>query len=166
MEIYKYLSKLLKTKKMSKREFAQRLISATGGSESLSEKTVYAYLNGQIRIRIDYIPLMCNILGVTEQEVFGFDHAKRSRLLSLLLEEMSEGEEIIIRNKMNGKNDQNNKFFGDQASIQVNTDDFFSVSEVMQIVEHLKYAPKPLLVQIKNRLLEHKSTFDRNADFA
>jgi len=76
MEVYKKINYLLKEKSISKKEFADRLISlspklkTTGITPSL--QTIYRYLNGQREIKIELIPYIAEVLHISEQELFEF----------------------------------------------------------------------------------------------
>lgn len=68
---------LLLEKGITKKEFADRLrklepkLFATG--ESPSEQTIYRYLNGSRELKVELIPYIAEVLGVSEQELFTFD---------------------------------------------------------------------------------------------
>ncbi len=74
MKVYEVINSLLLRKKISKKDFAQRLIALdpilerTG--EPPSEKTVYKYLSGEITIPIDLVSFIASALDVSEQELF------------------------------------------------------------------------------------------------
>ncbi|MCH5322578.1 MAG: helix-turn-helix transcriptional regulator [Helicobacter sp.] len=74
MKVAQRINELLKAKKISKREFAKRLIDldmrTTKTGETPTESSVYAYLNGNIEIKADMIPFIAEALNVCEQELF------------------------------------------------------------------------------------------------
>ncbi len=74
MNVAEKINYLLVEKNMSKREFAQRLISLEPRLERTgkapSESTIYGYLNGGREIKIELIPYIAEILDVLEQELF------------------------------------------------------------------------------------------------
>lgn len=99
MNIVDKINYLLEEKKMSKREFSQKLLSLnpildrTG--KPPSESTVYGYLNGGREIKIELIPYIVETLNISEQELFTSDieyannynykHSKEAReILDLL----------------------------------------------------------------------------------
>lgn len=63
MKVAQRINEILKTKKISKRELAKRLIDldmrTTKTGETPTESSVYAYLNGNIEIKADMIPYYC-----------------------------------------------------------------------------------------------------------
>lgn len=74
MNVSDKINYLLVEKGISKREFAQKLLSLnpildrTG--KAPSESTVYGYLNGGREIKIELIPYIAEALNVSEQELF------------------------------------------------------------------------------------------------
>lgn len=99
MDIVEKINFLLQEKNISKKEFAKNLTAlspklyATG--ETPSEQTIYRYLNRSREIKIELIPYIAEVLGVSEQELFSseieygsdynYRHSKEVReVLSLL----------------------------------------------------------------------------------
>lgn len=74
MNVADKINYLLEEKVMSKREFAQKLLSLnpviqrTG--KAPSESTIYGYLNGGREIKIELIPYIAEALNIPEQELF------------------------------------------------------------------------------------------------
>ena len=68
---------MLEEKKMSKTEFAEKLLDLepklSRSSKPPSLSTVYGYLNGRREIKIELIPYIAEVLDVQEQELFEFD---------------------------------------------------------------------------------------------
>jgi transcriptional regulator with XRE-family HTH domain len=62
---------------ITRREFAKRLITleprirSTG--EIPSEQSIYRYLNGNRELKVELIPYIAHVLGVSESELFNFD---------------------------------------------------------------------------------------------
>ena len=77
MNVSDKINYLLQENNMSKREFAQKLLSLqpildrTG--KPPSESTIYGYLNGGREIKIELIPYIADTLGINEQELFSND---------------------------------------------------------------------------------------------
>jgi len=77
MEVYEKINYLLEEKSISKKDFVDKLIAlepklkVTG--EVPSVQTIYRYLNGQREIKIELIPYIAEVLGVSEQELFSSD---------------------------------------------------------------------------------------------
>lgn len=74
MKVADKINYLLDEKGISKREFAQKLLSLnpildrTG--KPPSESTIYGYLNGGREIKIELVPYIAEALGISEQELF------------------------------------------------------------------------------------------------
>ena len=77
MKVIEKINYLLLEKKMTKREFANQLLLLTpklyGTGKAPSESTIYGYLNGGRELKIELVPYIAEVLGVTEQELFSFD---------------------------------------------------------------------------------------------
>ena len=77
MDIIEKINYLIKEKNMSKKEFAQALqhlepkLKSTGNTPNI--QTIYGYLNGKRELKVELIPYIAEVLGVSEQELFGFD---------------------------------------------------------------------------------------------
>ncbi len=77
MDVIDKINFLLKERRLSKRDFAQRLIALqpklkrTG--EIPTESTIYGYLSGARELKIELIPYVAEVLNVKEQELFEFD---------------------------------------------------------------------------------------------
>jgi transcriptional regulator with XRE-family HTH domain len=104
MEVYEKINRYLKAKKMTKKEFALRLLGLeaklknTGSTPS--ENTIYAYLNGRIGIKIELIPYIAEVLDVPEQ--FLFDDSSRARkiFLKTISESMTPTEKELLRSSI------------------------------------------------------------------
>jgi len=78
VEVYENINTILKEKNITKRWFAKRLrelepkLHTTG--EIPTEKTVYGYLNGTSQLKIELIPFICEVLRVSESELFNYKH--------------------------------------------------------------------------------------------
>lgn len=74
MNVADKINYLLEEKVMSKREFAQKLLSLNPVIERTgkapSESTIYGYLNGGREIKIELIPYIAETLNIPEQELF------------------------------------------------------------------------------------------------
>jgi len=77
MEVWEKVNYLIEEKKMSKKEFADRLVALTPKlkrtDEAPSSQTILGYLYGKREIKVELIPYIAEVLGVTEQELFSFD---------------------------------------------------------------------------------------------
>ena len=77
MKVADKINYLLQEKNMLKRDFARKLLELEpkldGTGKAPSESTIYGYLNGGREIKIELIPYIAEVLGVSEQELFSFD---------------------------------------------------------------------------------------------
>ncbi len=77
MEVWEKINYLIDEKNMTKQEFASRLISLEPKlkrtNEIPSTQTILGYLYGKREIKIELIPYIAEVLGVSEQELFCFD---------------------------------------------------------------------------------------------
>ncbi|NDJ26795.1 XRE family transcriptional regulator [Campylobacter sp. MIT 12-8780] len=74
MKVYERINEILKAKKITKKELAQRLINLDMRANKTGEvptfSSIYAYLNGNIDLKADMLPFIAEALGVCEQEFF------------------------------------------------------------------------------------------------
>jgi len=77
VEVYEKINYLIKEKNMTKKEFVDKLLSLEPrlrlSGEKPSVQTVYRYLNGKRELKVELIPYIAEVLGVSEQELFSFD---------------------------------------------------------------------------------------------
>jgi len=77
MEVWEKINYLLEEKKMTKQEFAAKIIALEPKlkrtSETPSIQTILGYLYGKREIKIELIPYIAEVLGVDEGELFRFD---------------------------------------------------------------------------------------------
>jgi len=77
VSIIEKINFLLQEKGISKKEFSDMVrkrepkLLATG--EIPSEQTIYRYLNSSRELKVELIPYIAEVLGVSEQELFTFD---------------------------------------------------------------------------------------------
>lgn len=149
MEIYEKINQILQSKGISKKFFAQRLIEmapilkSTGEQPSLS--AIYSYLNGSREIKIELIPYISDILGITEQELFDESEAKRLFFLSLILKNPSQKEFKKIVNWY-------------ESEFLFNSKKDFNDASLKYIIDLLPYAPKEFLYKLTNLLEDFKIT--------
>lgn len=84
MTILERINAILKSKNMSKRELARRIIAleyrAAKTGEIPTESSIYAYLNGTIELKADLLPYIAQALNIYEQELFS-NEAKSQKIL-------------------------------------------------------------------------------------
>ena len=77
MEVWEKINYLLEEKNMSKQDFANRLIALEPRlkrtSETPSTQTILGYLYGKRELKVELIPYIAEVLGVSEQELFNFN---------------------------------------------------------------------------------------------
>ena len=77
VEVWEKINYLLVEKKISKKEFADRLVALDPKlkrtDESPSSQTILGYLYGKREIKVELIPYIAEDLGVSEQDLFTFD---------------------------------------------------------------------------------------------
>ena len=77
VEVWEKINYLLVEKKISKKEFADRLVALDPKlkrtDESPSSQTILGYLYGKREIKVELIPYIAEVLGVSEQVLFTFD---------------------------------------------------------------------------------------------
>lgn len=77
MEIYEKINYLIEEKKMTKKEFVDKVIELEprlkNSGESPSIQTIYRYLNGSRELKVEILPYFAEVLGVKEQDFFEFD---------------------------------------------------------------------------------------------
>lgn len=112
MNVPDKINYLLEEKGMSKREFAQKLLSLNPIIERTgkapSESTIYGYLNGGREIKIELIPYIAETLNISEQELFSneieytndfnYRYSKETREILDLLKFASRSAVDEIRN--------------------------------------------------------------------
>jgi transcriptional regulator with XRE-family HTH domain len=77
MEVWEKINYLLEENKITKQEFAHKLVALEPNlkrtGESPSTQTILGYLYGKRELKIELIPYIAEVLGVSEQELFTFD---------------------------------------------------------------------------------------------
>jgi len=77
MEVWEKINYLLAEKKITKQEFANKLISLEPKlkrtSEIPSTQTILGYLYGKRELKVELLPYIAEVLEVDEQELFRFD---------------------------------------------------------------------------------------------
>ncbi len=149
MEIHEKIVDILRIKNISKRDFAKMLIEREVRSkrtgEVISEKVIYAYLNGTVSIRAEMIPAICSVLGIIEQELFDESRSKYIKLLHKILKNPTEFKKqtalLLLKDSSEHNIIQNTQF--------------------QKISELLDYAPPMVLKQIIATLGKYKEAFEQ-----
>ena len=152
MEVYERINLLLKEKNMSKKVFATKLrnLEPTLKStfESPSEKSIYAYLNGRVGIKIELIPFIAEILDVPEQILFDDSERARMRILKTICEDINSEEKEYLLKKLEVIKDTNKEPI-------IPKDIFHSINDL------LIYAPEPFLRNMESALKDYKALTDK-----
>ena len=77
MEVWEKINYLLEEKKITKQEFASRLVALQPNlkrtGETPSVQTILGYLYGKRELKVELIPFIAEVLEINEQELFTFD---------------------------------------------------------------------------------------------
>ena len=145
MEVYEKINLLIKEKKLSKKEFAEKIRNLEVKLKSTGEiptiKAIYAYLNGDISLKIELIPYIAEVLEIPEQLLFDDSTRTRKTYLKHILKDISSEEKEIIKEKICPE--QNSK-------ITISKDRFHKINDLMI------YAPEIFLENLENTLKNYK----------
>lgn len=99
MTILERINAILKSKNMSKRELARRIIAleyrAAKTGEIPTESSIYAYLNGTIELKADLLPYIAQALNIYEQELFSSETKSQKILQKIYRNNIERYAEII-----------------------------------------------------------------------
>lgn len=158
MEIHERISIIIQEQGLTKREFAQRLISlepklkTTG--EIPTEKTIYKYLSGNIAIRIELIPYIAQALHITEQELFLTSPKERLAFFRKMVQVANDEELAVIKKRLLTKYEASEIL----KNYEVKDDTEAMKKGIKDDVIHLlEYAPTPLLESLFIKLKDIKS---------
>ena len=144
MEVFEKINLYLKDRKISKKEFAERLIQLevklknTGSIPS--ENTIYAYLNGRIGIKIELIPYIAEVLNIPEQLLFDDSPRARKTFLKYILDSLSSEEKELVRSRV----------CEEKNTPSVPKDRYYKIQDL------LVYAPEMFLSELEMTLKEYK----------
>ncbi len=145
MEMYEKINLLLKEKKLNKKQFALKLIQIEAKLKSTGEiptiKAIYAYLNGNIALKIELIPYIAEVLEIPEQLLFDDSSRARKIYLKHILQNASSEEKEFIKSKV--CQEQTSK-------IQIPKDRFHAIQDL------LVYAPEIFLENLESTLKNYK----------
>lgn len=154
MEIFEKINICIKNRKLTKKEFAKKLIllepklKSTG--EMPTEQAIYSYLNGNREIKIELISYIAEALEITEQELFDDTEQTRIKYLKHILNNPSKKELELIKKEIKASEiNIKNSILADINSGNINSD----FKEAMEL---LQYAPIPFLQKLISKLKEIK----------
>ncbi|OIP54213.1 MAG: hypothetical protein AUK54_06915 [Helicobacteraceae bacterium CG2_30_36_10] len=144
MEIYEKINQYLIEKKMSKKEFSLRLIALEPQLKSTGEKptlkAMYAYLSGDVALKIELIPYIAEVLNIPEQLLFDDSARARKTFLKYITESISSEEKEFLKARV----------CGEKATQSVPKDRFYTIQDL------LIYAPDMFLNELERTLKEYK----------
>lgn len=145
MEVFEKINLLLQEKKLSKKEFANRIRTLepklNSTQEIPSEKSIYAYLNGTIGIKIELIPYIAEVLGVPEQLFFDDSTRTRKIYLKHILSNISSEEKEYLKSNLCSESDKRQEICRDK---------FHTIQDL------LIYAPEIFLKELEGTLKNYK----------
>ena len=151
MEVYERINLLLRERKLSKKDFSLKLINLEPKLKSTGEvptlKAMYAYLSGDVALKIELIPYIAEALDIPEQFLFDDTERARMRVLKKIFEDINSSEKEYMSEKL-GLSEKSNKNI-------IPRDIFHSIEDL------LIYAPEPFLSSIEKTLKEYKSLTDK-----
>lgn len=145
MEVYEKINLLIKEKKINKKNFALKLITLEPKLKSTGEiptvKAIYAYLNGDIALKIELIPYIAEVLEIPEQLLFDDSGRARKIYLKHILQNASSEEKEFIKSKVCSEQ---------TSKIYIPKDRFHAIQDL------LVYAPEIFLENLENTLKNYK----------
>ncbi len=145
MEVYEIINLHLRDNKITKKDFAQKLrrleLNLRNTGEIPSEKSIYAYLNGRIGIKIELIPYIAEVLQIPEQLLFDDSARARKIYLKYILDTISSEEIEFLKSKLCEKKSKFNTIPKDR---------------LFKIQDLLVYAPEIFLSELEMTLSEYK----------
>lgn len=145
MEIYEKINLLIKEKGLNKKQFAIKLIDLEPKLKSTSEiptiKAIYAYLSGDIALKIELIPYIAEVLQIPEQLLFDDSSRTRKIYLNHLLKDITSEESEFLKSRLCDEK---------QSISTVPKDRMHKIQDLLQ------YAPEMFLQQLENTLKEYK----------
>ena len=145
MEIFEKINLLLQEQKINKKQFANKLIALEPKLKSTGEvptvKAIYAYLSGDVSMKIELIPYIAEILGIPEQILFDDSPRARKNFLKYILDSATSEEVELIKSKICDDK---------MAKINIAQDRFHKIQDL------LIYAPEIFLDEVEKTLKNYK----------
>ena len=145
MEIYEKINLLIKEKSLNKKQFAIKLIELEPKLKSTSEiptiKAIYAYLSGDIALKIELIPYIAEVLQIPEQLLFDDSSRTRKIYLNHLLKDITSEEAELLKSRLCDEK---------QPISTVPKDRMHKIQDLLQ------YAPEMFIQHLENTLKEYK----------
>ncbi len=156
--IHENISKIIKQKGLNKKEFAIKLIdlkptvSRIGETPSLS--AIYSYLNGRINIPVELIPYVCDVLDVTEQELFDTTQKRRKRCFKYFVESANIEELEYFNNFINSQITHNINI--NYGKVVMSSSPIVDNKKLDKFIELLEFAPHNFLNRAIDKLKEYR----------
>lgn len=106
-----------------------------------SEKSIYAYLNGRIGIKIELIPYIAEVLEIPEQ---------------ILFDDSSRARKTYLKHILNSLNAEEREFLQSALCEKKNSTSSFSKDRFHKIQDLLVYAPEIFLRELESTLTQYK----------
>ena len=149
MEVYQTINLILKEKKLSKKDFTTKLQELLQSDSSItikipSEKSIYAYLNGKVSIKIELLPYISQVLDVPIEFLFSDDNNTKIALFKYIFKtELKPYELEYILKKL-----------------KIDTALYSTISAKQDIYKDiynlLNYAPEQFLLKVQDTLNSYK----------
>lgn len=156
MELYEQINLILKEKKLTKKKFAEKLVSLEPKSsrtgEIISEKIVYFYLSGKTVINPNLIPYIAEVLNITEQELFDSTSKTRKKCFKYFIQNAQKDELEYFNSFINSQIQNNVNLNFSEIIIRSKTTN----EKIEKFTELLKYAPNNFIDKVISRLEEYE----------
>ena len=162
MDIHEKINAIIQKKRLTKREFAKRLVQleprlkSTGNAPT--EKTIYGYLSGRISINIELISYIADVLDITEQELFDNTLKSKIKFLKYIISHTTEKEQEYIRKCIDSEFLE--KLYK-KADISQSTKETIKLDldeNLRKLIPLLHFAPKIMIQQLIEKLETIKDT--------
>ena len=145
MELYEKINLLIKEKGLNKKQFALKLIELEPKLKSTGEiptlKAMYAYLSGDVALKIELIPYIAEVLNIPEQLLFDDSSRTRKIYLKHILDSISSEETELLKSRLCKKK---------------SVADIVPKDRLFKIQDLLLYAPEIFLKELETTLSEYK----------
>ena len=145
MEIYEKINLLIRENGLNKKKFALLLLALEPKLKSTGEiptiKAIYAYLSGDVALKIELIPYIAEVLEIPEQILFDDSSRARKIYLKHILNSISSEEKQLLESALCEKKDRPNA---------IPKDRYYKIQDL------LIYAPEMFLNQLESTLAQYR----------
>lgn len=157
MNVNERLASIIKSKGLTRKEFAQKLIDLSPKVSRIGEtptvSTIYGYLNGRINIPLDLISFIAEALDISEQELFDTSENARRKYFNFLVENSTQKELDFYQKILSNKRILDFKNIDD---FNLDTFENQNIPKIEEITKNLKFAPTEFLDKILTFLEKYK----------